>query len=137
VLAVKGPKLSSLATHGVTAVKTAYSGFSMVGTLGRYAGLAMINPFSIGVGVLMAGQAVIDERKRALATRRQQAKAAARKYTDELTFQVGTDSRDALRHAERDLRDFFLERVDAPERSINEAITSAQTAAKRGEADRQ
>jgi GTPase SAR1 family protein len=137
VLAVEGPKLSSLATHGVTAVKTAYSGFSMVGTLGRYAGLAMINPFSIGVGVLMAGQAVRDERKRALATRRQQAKAAVRKYIDDLTFQVGKDSRDIIRHAQRDLRDFFLERVDEMERTIGQAITSAQEAAKKGDAERQ
>ena len=97
----------------------------------------MINPFSIGVGVLMAGQAVVDERKRALATRRQQAKAAVRKYVDELTFQVGKDSRDILRHAQRDLRDFFLERVDEMERSINEAIISAQAAAKQGDAERQ
>ncbi|MGZ4109234.1 MAG: hypothetical protein ACXVP7_06065, partial [Actinomycetota bacterium] len=133
---VEGGKLS-LATHGLTAVKSGYSGFSMAGTLGRYAGLAMINPLSIGVGVLLAGQAVFGERTRALASRRQEAKTVVRQYVDELTFQVGKDSRDAVRHAQRDLRDFFLERVDETERSIAEALASAQEAVKGGEAGRQ
>ena len=133
---VDAPKLS-LASHGVAAVKTAYSGFSMAGTLGRYAGLAMINPLSIGVGVLMAGQTVLSERARALASRRQQAKASVKQYIDELSFQVGKDSRDTVRHAQRDLRDFFLERADEMERSIADAMATAQAAVKEGEANRQ
>ena len=50
-------------------------------------------------GIIFGGKAYRDEKNRALAQRRSQAKNAHRKYTDELAFEVGKDSRDTVRRS--------------------------------------
>jgi hypothetical protein len=109
----------------------------MFGMLGRMAGLAMMNPATIVIGIFMGRQAMKSEKDRALNQRRGQAKQAHRKYTDEVSFVVGKDARDTLRRVQRQLRDLFAARAEELHRSTSEALTAAQNAVKSDEATRQ
>ena len=57
--------------------------------------------------MLLGGKAISDERRRIIARRQAEAKAAVRRYVDEVAFQVGKDSREMLRVVQRDLRDHY------------------------------
>ena len=57
----------------------------------------------------MGRKGLKDEKERQLDQRRTQAKAAARRYVDEVNFVVGKDSRDTMRHLQRDLREYFTD----------------------------
>lgn len=100
--------------------------------------------FSIGTGLLGAvvmlpvslalfggiGQKLIrDERKRQVAHRQQQAKAAARKFVDEVSFIMNKETQDALRKTQRQLRDDFQLRAAAIHRSSVVAVGAATRAA--------
>jgi hypothetical protein len=115
-----------------------YGGMLMFGMLGSaVTGLAMVNPFTAVVGLFMGRKAVKDEKERQLNMRRSQAKQAHRKYTDEVSFIVGKDSRDTLRRIQRQLRDFFSTRAEELHRSTTDALNAAQQAAKTDQASRQ
>jgi hypothetical protein len=101
------------------------------------AGLAMANPATIIIGLFMGRQALRGEKERQLTMRRNQARQAHRKYTDEVGFVVGKDSRDTLRRVQRRMRDFFAARAEELHKSTSEALTAAQHAAKSDEATRQ
>lgn len=115
---------------GLTAIRGSYSGILMFGVLGRVMGLGLLNPAAIVVGLLLGGKALRDEKNRALAMRRTQAKNAHRKYVDELAFEVAKDSRDTLRRLQRQLRDYFAARADELHRSTVEALAKAKDAAR-------
>jgi hypothetical protein len=101
------------------------------------AGLAMANPATIVIGLFMGRKALRDEKERQLQMRRSQAKQAHRKYTDEVGFVVGKDSRDTMRRVQRQLRDFFSSRAEELHRSTQESLNAAQQAAKSDQATRQ
>ncbi len=124
-------------TQGMMALRGGYGGMLMFGMLGRMAGLAMLNPATIVLGVFMGRQAMKSEKDRALNQRRSQARQAHRKYTDEVSFVVGKDSRDTLRRIQRQLRDTFAARAEELHRSTSEALTAAQNAVKSDAATRQ
>ena len=90
-----------------TASRGGYGGMLMVGMATTVAGLGLLNPLSLGAAVLLGGKTVRDEKKRMLQRRQADAKQAVRKHIDEVTFQVGKDSRDMLRLTQRQLRDHF------------------------------
>jgi ribosome biogenesis GTPase A len=56
------------------------------------------------------------------------AKQAVRKHLDEVQFQVGKDSRDMLRHVQRQLRDHFTALAEELQTSIDASVKSAQKA---------
>ena len=88
---------SASAQKLLTGMRGGYGGMLMIGMVGTLAGLALLNPLSLGAGVLFGVKTVRDEKQAAAAKRRQaEAKTAVRKHIDEVTFQVGKDSR---RHA--------------------------------------
>ena len=122
--------------QGMAALRGSYGGLLMFGMLGRMAGLAMANPATIIIGLFMGRQALRGEKERQLAMRRNQARQAHRKYTDEVGFVVGKDSRDTLRRVQRTMRDFFATRAEELHRSTSEALTAAQQAARSDEATR-
>ena len=76
----------------------------------------------------MGRKAIKDEKERMLNLRRQQSKAAFRKYVDEVTFQVGKESRDSLRRVQRDLRDHFTARAEELQASTIEAARRRRSA---------
>ncbi|HEV3226151.1 MAG TPA: dynamin family protein [Acidimicrobiales bacterium] len=113
---------------GMSTLRSSYGGALMFGMFGQMVGLALINPVGVVAGIIFGGKAYRDEKNRALAQRRAQAKNAHRKYTDELAFQVGKDARDTVRRIQRQLRDQFTTRAEELYRSTTEALHKAQVA---------
>lgn len=105
-----------------------YGGMLMIGLATTLAGMALLNPLSIGAGLLFGGKTVREEQQRQKKQRKTEAKIAVRKHLDELTFQVGKDSRDMLRDLQRQLRDHFTALADELTTSIDRSVKAAQTA---------
>ena len=84
----------------------------------------------------VSGKAIGDERRRQVTKRQNEAKAAMRRYVDDVTFQVAKDSRDRLRTVQRDLRDHFTEQAEQLKRSLAESQQAAERALKATRAER-
>jgi GTPase SAR1 family protein len=126
-----------VASQGFTALRGSYGGYLMFNMIGGMVGLAAMNPAILGVTVLMGRKSIRDEKQRLLAQRRQQAKVAVRRYVEEVSFQVGKDSRDALRRVQRQLRDGFTERAEQVQRSVTEKLAATQHAVEAEQGQRQ
>jgi hypothetical protein len=113
---------------GMSTLRSSYGGALMFGMFGQLVGLSLINPIGVVAGIIFGGKAYRDEKNRALAQRRSQAKNAHRKYTDELAFEVGKDGRDTVRRIQRQLRDQFSARAEELYRSTTDALHKAQQA---------
>lgn len=107
-----------------------YGGLLMIGLASTVAGFALLNPLSIGAGLLFGAKTVRDERKRLVQRRQADAKNAVRRHIDEVTFQVGKDSRDNLRQIQRELRDHFTALAEELSEALKESVAAAQTALK-------
>jgi len=121
----------------LTALRGGYVGVLMFGLLGTMVGLSLLNPFSIGAGLLLGGKALTDERRRIITRRQSEAKMTVRRYIDDVIFQVGKDSRDILRRAQREIRDHFTTLAEEMQRSIGESLQGAQKAVKTSKSGRQ
>jgi len=111
---------------GMATFQRAYSGLLMFTMLTRLAALAIPAPFGLVAAVLMGRTGLQDERRRRLEQRRGEAKAAVRRFVDDFNLQVGKDSRDAVRHVQRELRNAWADRVSELQRSASEALAAAQ-----------
>jgi hypothetical protein len=112
----------------VVGMRGSYGGVLMVGMVTTLSGLALVNPFSVGAGVLLGSKTIRDERKRALQRRRAEAKQAVRRHADEVLHLAGKRSRDLLRDVQRTLRDHFTAQAETLARSVAEAVTAAAAA---------
>lgn len=121
--------------QAMTALKSSYMGILMFTMLGSMAGLTL-GPIAVGIGLAMGIGGLRAEKKRQLTQRRSQAKNAARRYCDEVSFRVGKDSRDTLRRIQRQLRDHYSARAEELNRSTAQALQSATEAANRTKAER-
>nr|WP_227834187.1 dynamin family protein [Nocardia macrotermitis] len=110
-------------------MRGSYGGMVMIGLASTVAGLALINPFSLGAGVLLGGKAFRDDKRERLLRRRAEAKTAVRRYLDDVSFAAGKQSRDRLHRIHRLLRDHFTGIADRSLRSINDSLQAAQDAA--------
>jgi hypothetical protein len=119
-----------IVSKGFSGLKGGYTGVLMLTFGGGLIGLGavVLAPVGIMAGVLMGKKVLKTERERVLLTSRQQAKQALRKYVDEVLFQVGKESRDALRDVQKELRDLFTARATELSRSTKEAVTRTQQA---------
>ncbi len=113
-----------------------YMGTLMAGMYSTFMGLTLLNPFSAAAGLLMGGKMMRDESRRLLDRRRMEAKNTVRRYVDDVSFQVGKQSRDMLRQVQRELRDHFMARSDELVRSAQESLIVAERAAQAGTAER-
>jgi hypothetical protein len=125
------------AAEGLAALRGGYGGMMMFGMLGSLAGLTMMNPISVVLGLALGRRTYQEERDRLLTQRRQQAKGAVRRYVDEASFQVGNDSREALRRVQRQFRDAFEARANELQRTTGETLAAVQRAAQTNEAARE
>ncbi|MDQ1498297.1 MAG: hypothetical protein QOI86_1637, partial [Actinomycetota bacterium] len=123
--------------QGLSLLRGSYGGMAMFGMFGHLVGLTMMSPAVLAIGLLMGRKAVQTEKERQVLTQRNQAKAAVRRYADEVTFTVGKDSRDAVRRIHRQLRDHFTTRAEELHCSTTEALQAVQQAIAGDEADRQ
>ena len=121
----------------LTGLRGGYVGVLMFGLLGTLVGMSLLNPFSIGAGVLLGGKAITDERRRIVTRRQQEAKAAVRRYADDVIFQVSKETRDMLRRVQRDLRDHFTAAAEEMNRSLGNSMRAAERAVKTTKSDRE
>lgn len=110
-------------------MRGSYGGVLMFGLIGTFAGLALINPISVGAGLLLGTKAYKDDKEARTVDRRNKAKTAIRKYTDDVSFQVGKESKDRLRQIHRALRDHFTDVAEQAARSIGDSLQAAQEGA--------
>ncbi|MEU7766838.1 dynamin family protein [Nocardia sp. NPDC049190] len=110
-------------------MRGSYGGVLMVGLASTFAGLAMLNPISIGAGVLVGSKAFRDDKQARLAKRRNEAKAAVRRFVDDVAFQAGKESKDRLHRIHRALRDHYAGVAERSLRSIDDSLRAAQEAA--------
>jgi replication fork clamp-binding protein CrfC len=139
VRAITAPaaEAQGISSKALTGLRGGYMGMLMFGMLGTLVGFSLINPLGIGAGIVMGVKAVGDERKKLVTRRQNEAKAAMRRYVDDVTFQVAKDSRDRLRAVQRDLRDHFTAQADQLKRSLLESQQAAERAVKASRAERE
>jgi ubiquinone biosynthesis protein UbiJ len=118
-------------------VRGSYGGLVMVGLVTGLAGMTLINPISIGAGLLLGAKTIKDDRQTRLKRRQGEANVAVRQYVDDVVFQVGKDSKDKLRLVQRMLRDHFAALAEEMSRSIAASVQAAQQAAKADSSDRE
>ncbi|MFI7603063.1 dynamin family protein [Actinoplanes sp. NPDC049681] len=106
-----------------TAARITYGGFYLLGAVGALFNVALAAPIGVIAGLTLGRRLMKQERERQVLQRRQQAKAALRRYVDDVTFHVGRDSREAVRRTQRFLRDEFAARAAEMQRSA--AATAA------------
>ena len=140
VAALERPQteMPSIGERALGAMRGGYMGglmFFMPLTL--IPGLGVVAPFAAaGAAVMLGRKAVKDDKKRALQRRQSDAKIAARKHIDEVSFQVGKDSRDMLRRTQRALRDHFTRVAEELHTSLTGSVVAAQGALRSTEAER-
>ncbi|WP_219413872.1 dynamin family protein [Pseudonocardia nigra] len=101
-------------------------------------GIGLAAPIvAAGSALLLGRKQVKDDKKRALQRRQSDAKVAVRKHIDEVTFQVGKDSRDMLRLAQRQLRDHFSALAEEVSTSLAASVAAAQSAVKTTTSERE
>ncbi len=112
----------------VTAIRGSIGGFVMVGIIGSAVSVTPAAWVAPVVAALIGRKTRRDEAQRALEKRQREAKAVVRKYIDEAQFVAAKDARDSLRHINRQLREFYLERAEEVKRSTNETLAATKTA---------
>ena len=123
--------------RALTGLRGGYMGTLMAGMYSTFMGLTLLNPFSAAAGLLMGGKMMRDESRRLLDRRRMEAKNTVRRYVDDISFQVGKQSRDMLRYVHRELRDYFMARSEELVRSAQESLIAAERATQAGQAERE
>ena len=112
----------------VNSLRGSYGGVLMVGVLTSLAGLVLINPWSIGAGVLLGVFTFWEDRKNGKERTKAEAKMAVSKLMDEVIFRAGDDSRTQLRRVHRTLRDHFTVINDQRLRAASDAVRGASEA---------
>ncbi|WP_187271926.1 dynamin family protein [Aeromicrobium terrae] len=120
----------SLPQKVILGMRNSYGGILMFGLLTSLSGMPLVNPFSIGAGMLVGGFSYRQDAAARLERRRSMAKVAVRRLIDEAMFQVGKEQRDRFREVKKTLRDHFADMAEHMKRSLQEAIDSAKAGAK-------
>ena len=110
-------------------MRGSYGGVLMFGLLTGIFGMALINPLSVGAGLLLGRKAYREDKETRLKRRQGEAKALVRRQLDDVTFQVGKQLKDRLRLIQRTIRDHFTEIADEYHRSLSDSVAAAQKAA--------
>ena len=113
----------------LVAMRGSYGGVLMFGLITTMMGMALVNPISVGAGLLLGTKAYREDREGRILKRRGEAKMAIRRFVDDVSFQVGKESKDRLRLIQRLLRDHFTVIAEQTLRSLNESLRAAQEAA--------
>ena len=119
---------TGIVQRAISSVRGSYGGVLMVGLMTGLAGLALVNPYSIGAGVLLGANTFWEDRKSQTSRRQAEAKAAVARLMDDVIFQVGKESKYRLREAQRTLRDHFTTVAAEMLRSADDAWRAAQEA---------
>ncbi|GGK52495.1 dynamin family protein [Nocardia camponoti] len=118
-----------LVSKMLVGMRGSYGGVLMVGLATTFAGLAMLNPISLGAGLLVGGKAYRDDKQARLARRRAEAKQAIRRFLDDVAFQAAKDGKDRMHRIHRTLRDHYAGVAERTFRSIEDSLRAASDAA--------
>lgn len=110
-------------------MRGSYGGVLMFGLLTGLMGMALVNPLSVGAGLLLGGKAYREDKENRLKRRQADAKNLVRRYIDDVIFQVGKQLKDRLRLIQRATRDHFTEIAEEHHRSLGDSVAAAQKAA--------
>ena len=114
-----------------------YTGVLMTGLVTTLAGMALINPISLGAGLVIGTKAYRDDKVARRSRRQAEAKAAVRHHLEEVVFHVGKQLKDRLRLVQRTLRDLITDTVEEMSRTLGDAARAAQLTAKQAAAERE
>jgi hypothetical protein len=117
-------------------MRGSYSGVLMTGLITSLAGMSLINPISVGVGMVIGSKAYRDDKRQRRQRRESEAKAAVRRQLDEVVFQASKQLKDRLRFVQRTLRDMITDTVDEMAQTLADAVRVAQRSAKGAVAER-
>ena len=120
----------------VSSMRGSFGGVLMFGMLTSFAGLGMVNPLSVGAGLLVGRKAYKEEMDNRMLRIRSDAKMNVRRFVDDISFVVGKESRDRLRFIQRQLRDHYRGIANQTTRSLNESLQATIAAAKLEENER-
>lgn len=118
-------------------MRGSYGGVLMFGLLTGIVGMSLINPVSVGAGVLLGAKAYKEDKEARLKRRQADAKAIVRRQIDDVIFQVGKQLKDRLRVVQRGTRDHFTDLAEQHHRSLGESLAAAQKAAATFSTERQ
>ncbi|GER23454.1 hypothetical protein NCCP1664_19500 [Zafaria cholistanensis] len=110
-------------------MRGSYGGVLMFGLLTGLAGMPLINPISVGAGVLLGAKGYQEDRQARLKRRQGDAKTLVRRHIDDVVFQVGKQLKDRLRLVQRETRDHFTDIAEEHHRSLTDSSHAAQEAA--------
>jgi len=137
------PTTGTLDTHDAPALQKlligmrgSYGGVLMFGLLTGLAGMALLNPISVGAGVLMGGRTYLDDRSNRLRARRGEAKMLVRRRLDDTTFEVMKALKDRLRWAQRQIRDHYTTVAEEVRTSLVESLRVATATATASQQER-
>ena len=123
------PGILNSAQKVIIGLRGSYGGVLMFGVVTGLAGMALINPISVGAGLLMGTKVYRDELQNRLKRRRAEANALVRKYVDDVIFQVNKELREQLRIVQRTVREYYTGVAEQHSRSIAASLEAAKQAA--------
>ncbi|WP_418608330.1 hypothetical protein [Georgenia sp. SUBG003] len=118
-------------------MRGSYGGVLMFGLLTGLLGMSLVNPLSVGAGLLIGTKAYREDRETRLKRRQAEAKTIVRRAADDVIFQVGKQLRDRLRAVQRAIRDHFTELAEEHHRTLADSVQAAQKAASTFAAERE
>ncbi|MEX2627595.1 MAG: dynamin family protein [Ilumatobacteraceae bacterium] len=96
----------------------------------------LVMPLAGAAGLLAGRKALKDDHDKQLQQRRQQAKAAVKRYIDDTTFRAANERKQAQRDLQRSLRDHFTARVRELARVHDREIEAVKSAAASSQEER-
>ena len=121
---------------GYGLVTGAKAGVELLGLVGTLLGAAIVGPAVLGVAAVYGGKEVLDERRRRLTDRRQQARTFLAELVDEIRFQVEGRLTSVMDEMQRQMRARFTERIAELHRTAAASAAALDKAAKHEAADR-
>ena len=124
----EGRTRSRLGT-GYGAVTGAKAGVELLGLVGTLLGAAIVGPAVLGVAVVYGGKEVLDERRRRLTDRRQQARAFLDDLIEEIRFQVDGRLTAVIDEMQRQMRARFGDRIAELQGTVAASLAALEGAA--------
>jgi len=121
---------------GYGLVTGAKAGVDLLGLVGTLLGAAIVGPAVLGVAAIYGGKEVLDERRRRLIDRRQQARTFVGDLVEEVRFQVDGRLTTVLDEMQRQMRAQFTERIGELHRTVGASVAALERAAKHESTER-
>jgi hypothetical protein len=130
------PILKELGGSVFSGLRGAQGGIIMFGLLTNLAGIALTTGATLGIGALFGGKQIMDERRRQVTARRQQARQAIRQFVDDVQFEASKSLRDLGRDLQRRARDHFVGHINATSQELSATIERVRAAANAEDGER-